>query len=151
VAEVPRNAESLCNLVRSTLKLVAFNGIFTLVPLEDVSVMVFTSTMNERRFVLGGGVSGAAVNVKLSVAVPPPPGGGVFFDPLHETREMTDIESSKARTFRKFMSPHGERVPSTQLAEARASQVQLYAWTATNICKTKAHCSTAKCETAIRL
>ena len=151
MAEVPKNAESLCNLVRSTLKLVAFNGIFTLVPLEEVSVMVFTSTMNERRFVLGGGVSGAALNVKLSVVVPPPPGGGVeFFGPLHETREMAEIESSEARTFRKFMSPHGERVP-IQVGRGPTPQVQLYPWTATNIRKTKADCSTAKCEAAIRL
>jgi hypothetical protein len=87
-------------------------------------VMVFTSTMKERRFVLGGGVSGAAVNVKLSVAVPPPGDGG-FFDPLHETRAIADSESSEARTFRKFMSPHGDAcqaqvdkgtsVPSTTL------------------------------------
>lgn len=108
MAEVPRNAESLCNLVRSTLKLVAFNGIFTFVPLEDVRVMVFTSTMKERRFVLGGGVSGAAVNVKLRVAVPPPPGVDGFFGPLHATREIADMESSEARTFWSFMSPHGD-------------------------------------------
>jgi hypothetical protein len=114
VADVPRNAESLCNLVRSTLKLVAFNGIFTLVPVEDVSVTVFTSTMKERRLVLGGGVSGAAVNVRLSVAVPPPPPPPEEedFGPLHEIRKMAKIETSEARTFRKFMSPHGERVPA---------------------------------------
>ncbi len=65
---------------------------------------------------LGGGVSGAAVIVTLNVAVlPPPPVGGAFFGkPLHEMREMADIESNAARTFRKFMSPHGERVPSPQ-------------------------------------
>jgi hypothetical protein len=79
-------------------------------------VMVFTSTTKERRFVLGSGVSGAAVNVKLTVAVPPPPGGGTDFPgPLHETREMADIESSEARRFRKFMSPHGERVPGPRV------------------------------------
>ncbi len=108
MADVPKNAESLCNLVRSTLKLAAFRGMFTFVPVEDVSVIVFTSTMNERRFVLGGGVSGAAVNVKLTVAVPPPGGGDGFLGPLHATREIADIESSEARTFRKFMSPHGD-------------------------------------------
>ncbi len=97
MADVPKNAESLCNLVRSTLKLVAFRGMFTFVPVEDVSVIVFTSTMNERRFVLGGGVSGATVNVKLTVAVPPPGG-----------RVMTGSESSDVKTFRKFMSPHGD-------------------------------------------
>ena len=100
-------------MVRSTLKVVALRGILTADPEEGVSEMVFISTTKERRFVLAGGVSGAALNVKLSVAVPLPPGGGVdVFGPLHETREMADIESSEARTFRKFMSPHGERVPS---------------------------------------
>ena len=108
MADVPRKAESLCNLVRSTTRLVAFSGMFTFVPVEDVSVMVFTSTVKERRFVLGSGVRGAAVSVKLTVAVPPPEGGG-FFAPLHETRKMENIESSEARTFRKFMSPHAER------------------------------------------
>ena len=111
---MPRNAESLCNLVRSTLKFVAFRGIFTLVPLEDVSVMVLTSTTNERRFVLGSGVRGAAVSVKLTVAVPPPEGGG-FFDPLHETRKRENMESSEAKIFRKFMSPHGEREQTLEL------------------------------------
>ena len=150
MAEVPRNAESLCNLVRSTLKLVAFNGIFTLVPVDEVSVMVFTSTMNERRFVVGGGVSGAAVSVKLSVAVPPPGGGVDVFGPLHETSEMADIKSSEARTFRKFMSPHGERLPNQgwQTTNVPSTTLRL---TATNICKTKADCSTAKCEMAIRV
>ena len=100
---------------------------------------------------LGGGVSGAAVNVKLSVAVPPPPGGGVeFFGPLHETRKTAEIENSDARTFRKFMSPQGERVPS-QGWHGPTPRVQLYAWTAANICKTKADCSTAKCEMVVRL
>ena len=108
MADVPKNAESLCNLVRSTLKLAAFRGMFTFVPVEDVSVIVFTSTMNERRFVLGGGVSGAAVNVKLTVAVPPPGGGDGFLGPLHATRVIADSESSDVKTFRKFMSPHGD-------------------------------------------
>ena len=117
MADVPRNAESLCNLVRSTIKLVAFSGMFTLVPLEDVSVIVFTSTVKERRLVLGSGVSGAAVSVKLTVAVPPPVGGG-FFDPLHETRKMANIESSEARIFRKFMSPHGECLPALEVAKS---------------------------------
>ena len=109
MADVPRNAESLCNLVRSTLKLVAFSGMFTSVPLEDVSVIVFTSTVKERRFVLGSGVRGAAVSAKLRVAVPPLPVCDGFFGPLHATREIAAIESSETKTFRKFMSPHGER------------------------------------------
>jgi hypothetical protein len=142
VAEVPRNAESLCNFVRSTAKLVAFSGIFTLVPVEDVSVMVFTSTTKERRLVLGGGVSGAAVNVKLRVAVPPPPGVDGFFGPLQAAREIADMESSEARTFRKFMSPHGDAT-KPKLIKARAFQVQLYARPLMNSAKTRADCSTA--------
>ena len=115
-------------MVRSTVNVVAFRGILTEAPVEEVSVMVLTSTLKESRLVLGGGVSGAAVNVKLTVAVPPtpPPGDGEFFGPLHATREMADIESSEARTVRKFMSPHGERVPGPRLGEAQASQTQLY-------------------------
>ena len=64
VADVPRKAESLCNLVRSTLKAALFSGIFTADPLEGVSVMEVISTMKERRLVLGGGVSGAAVRAR---------------------------------------------------------------------------------------
>ena len=103
---MPRKAESLCNLVRSTLKLVLFSGIFTLVPVDEVSVMVFTSTMKERRLVLGGGVRGAAVMVMLSVAVPPPPQFTVhvFGTPLHETK-ATDSKSSAAKAIRKFIEP----------------------------------------------
>jgi hypothetical protein len=100
-------------LVRSTLKLVEFSGIFTLVPLEDVRVTVFTSTMKESRFVLGGGVSGAAVNVKLRVALPPPPpppGGEVLGKPLHEIKKMADRQANVTNTFRRFMSPRGNHV-----------------------------------------
>jgi len=49
---------------------VAFNGMFTAVPVAGVRVMVLISTKKERRFVLGGGVSGVAVSVRLSDAVP---------------------------------------------------------------------------------
>jgi hypothetical protein len=84
--------------------LVAFSGMFTLDPVEEVSVIVFISTMKERRFVLGGGVSGVALAVKLSVAVPPP-GGGEFFVPLQEIKETADSKSSEAKTFRKFTRP----------------------------------------------
>jgi hypothetical protein len=55
-----------------------------------------------------------------------------------------EIESSEARTFRKFMSPHGERVPSPRLGEAATCQIQLYPWAVMNKCKTAADCSTAK-------
>lgn len=107
VADMPRKAESLCNLVRSTLKLVLFSGIFILVPVDEVSVMVFTSTMKDRRLVLGGGVSGAAFHVMLSVAVPPPQltVQGGFGTPLHETKATPDNKTSAAKTFRKFMQP----------------------------------------------
>jgi hypothetical protein len=47
--------------------------------------------------------------------LPPPPPGEGLFGPLQETRDMADIESSEARIFRKFMSPHGERVPAQRL------------------------------------
>jgi hypothetical protein len=97
--------------------LVAFSGTFTLDPVEEVSVIVFISTMKERRFVLGGGVSGVARAVKLSVAVPPP-GGGVFFDPpLQEIRETTDSNTSEAKTFRKFTRP-----PRQSLCRAKGEQ-----------------------------
>lgn len=65
--------ESLCSLVRSTPIAVAFKGMFTAAPAAGVKVMVLISTKNERRFVLGGGVIGVAVSVRLSDPVPPPP------------------------------------------------------------------------------
>jgi hypothetical protein len=104
---VPRKAESLCSLVRSTPILVAFSGIFTVEPVEEVSVIVFMSTMKERRLVLGGGLSGVALNVTLRVAVPPPPQFAVqgVFKPLHEVKETADSKSSEAKTFRKFTRP----------------------------------------------
>src|SRR6266852_7985119 len=113
VADVPRKAESLCSLVRSTLKVVLFSGIFTLVPVDEVSVMVFTSTMKERRLVLGGGVSGAAVMVTLKVAVPPPQFDvqGGLGAPLHETKQAADSTIGKARVFRKSMQPPRQNRP----------------------------------------
>jgi hypothetical protein len=104
---VPRKAESLCNLVRSTLKLVLFRGIFTLDPVDDVRVMVFTSTMKERRLVLGGGVSGVAFHVMLSVAVPPPPQFTVqgFGTPLQEIKATADSKTKAAKPFRNFIEP----------------------------------------------
>src|ERR1700687_2974737 len=98
---MPRKTESLCNLVRSTPKLVAFSGTFTLVPVAEVSVMVLMSTMNDRRFELGGGVSGAAVKVRLRVAVPPPQltvQGGVFDAPLHETSDTAESKRDRKST-----------------------------------------------------
>ena len=97
--------------------LVAFSGIFTVEPVEEVSVIVFMSTMKERRLVLGGGLSGVALAVKLSVAVPPP-GGGEFFDvPLQEIKETADSKSSEAKMFRKFTrAPTTEFVPSLRRA-----------------------------------
>jgi hypothetical protein len=100
---------------------------FTLVPVAEVSVTVLMSTVNDRRFVLGSGVSGAAVKVRLSVAVPPPQltvQGGVFRGPLHETRETADNKSSEVKAFRKFMSPQRRvYVPSLRQAKAPISQV----------------------------
>ena len=107
-ADVPRNAESLCSLVRSTARFVAFSGTFTAEPLDEVSVTVFTSTMKERRLVLGGGASGVAIIVKLSVAVPPPQllvHGLLLVGPLQDARKATDSKSGAAITFRTFMQP----------------------------------------------
>ena len=108
-ADVPRNAESLCSLVRSTARFVAFSGTFTAEPLDEVSVTVFTSTMKERRLVLGGGVSGVDLNVTLNVAVPPPPQllvhGLLLVGPLQDARKATDSKSGAAITFRTFMQP----------------------------------------------
>jgi len=68
---------------------VAFNGMFTAVPVAGVRVMVLISTKKERRFVLGGGVSGVAVSVRLSDAVPAAAAihvqGGLGL-PLHATK-----------------------------------------------------------------
>src|ERR1700724_2227826 len=122
-AEVPRNAESLCSLVRSTVRLVALSGMFTVVPLDEVSVTVFTSTMKERRLVLGGGVSGVAIIVRLSVAVPPPQllVHGLFLGiPLQDARKAADSKSGAATIFRTFMQP-----PRENRAERAAARHQL--------------------------
>ena len=108
-AEVPRNEESLCSLVRSTARFVAFSGMFTVDPLDEVSVTVLMSTMKERRLVLGGGVSGVAVMVRLSVAVPPPPQllvhGFLVVGPLQDARKAADSKSGAVKIFRTFMQP----------------------------------------------
>jgi hypothetical protein len=128
VAEVPRKTESLCNLVRSILRVVAFRGILTADPVAGVSVIVFTSTTKERRLVFGGGVSGVACMVRLSLAVlpPPPPPPPEVFDPLHEVRKAANAKSDTVRIVRTFMSPHdrvcaeprqqGTHVPSMTLS-----------------------------------
>jgi len=103
---VPRKAESLCNLVRSTLKAVLFSGMVTADPLEGVSAMEVISTMKERRLVLGGGVSEAAVRVRFSVAVLPPQFDVQvedFDEPLHEIRATADNKIGKASIFRTIM------------------------------------------------
>ena len=90
---------------------VAFNGMFTAVPVAGVRVMVLISTKKERRFVLGGGVSGVAVSVRLSDAVPLPPQftvqGGLGL-PLHATKPNANKDSNEAKVFRKFMKPPGQ-------------------------------------------
>jgi len=93
-------------LVRSTLKAVLFSGMFTADPVEGVSAMEVISTMKERRLVLGGGVSEAAVKVRLRVAVPPPQFDvqiGGFDEPLHESRATAGNKIGKARIFRTIM------------------------------------------------
>src|SRR3981081_827801 len=102
---------------------------FTLVPVVEVSVIVLISTMKDRRFVLGSGVSGAAVNVRLTVALPPPQltvqGGGVVRGPLHESREPAENKDSVVTTLPRLMSPQagvckpkrrGTNLPSTTLS-----------------------------------
>jgi len=88
---------------------VAFNGMFTAVPEAGVRVMVFISTKNESRLVFGGGVSGAAVSVRLSEAVPLPPQfvvqGCVVDLPLHATKPIAHTDRREVKTFRKFMQP----------------------------------------------
>jgi hypothetical protein len=63
--------------------------------------------MKERRLVLAGGESGAAVHVMLSVAVPLPPQFTVqaVGKPLHEIKATADNKISAAKTFRKFIEP----------------------------------------------
>jgi hypothetical protein len=98
-------------LVRSTLKAALFSGIFTAVPLEGVRVMVLTSTVKERRLVLGGGVRGAAVMVTLSVAVPPPQLDvqvEVLGKPLHEMKPTAARKMGKERILRTSMNPPGQ-------------------------------------------
>ena len=104
--------------------LVAFSGIFTVDPVEEVSVMVLMSTMKERRFVLGGGLSGVALNVMLNVAVPLP-GGGEFFVPLQEVKETADSKSSEAITFRKFTWPPRQSLCRAYGGQALTSRIAI--------------------------
>lgn len=144
VADVPRKAESLCNLVRSTLKAAPFSGIFTADPLEGVSVMEVISTMKERRLVLGGGVSGAAVRVKLRVAVLPPQFEVqvVFDPPLHEIRATANNKIGKARILRRFMQSSWPR-GCPMRAKAAALQYDIVAGVARMDVRDPV-CSTAK-------
>ena len=108
--------------------LVAFRGIFTVEPVEEVSVIVFMSTMKERRLVLGGGVSGVALNVTLRVAVPPPPQFTVHgvFKPLHEVKETADSKSSEAKMFRKFTRPPRQSLCRAYGGPALTSRMRFY-------------------------
>ena len=124
VADVPRKAESLCNLVRSTLKALVLSGIFTAVPLAGVRVMVLTSTVKERRLVLGGGVRGAAVMVTLTVAVLPPwqfTVQGGFDLPLHEMRPMAARKIGREQILRTSMTPPRQRFPHNRDKVSRVS------------------------------
>jgi len=109
VAEKPRKTESLVNRVRSTLNVVELSGMFTAAPLEGESVMVFMSALKDSRLVPGGGVSGAATRVRLSVAFPPGQltvhGPGGFGCPLQEMRTQPNAIDSASRNFLKFIWP----------------------------------------------
>ena len=126
---MPRKEESLCSLVKSTLRLVVFSGMFTLVPLDEVRVMVFTSTTKARRLVFGGGDSGVAIMVTLTVAVPvPPPVPPPEFlgKPLHETRKAAHSHNGATTIFRTFMQPpRQEWVPSPRRAKAPTMTLSL--------------------------
>jgi len=109
VAEVPRKAESLVNRVKSTLNVVELRGMFTAAPVDGVSVMVFTFALKDSRLVFGGGVSGAATRVRLSVAVPPGQltvhGPGGFGSPLQEMSKQPNAIDGASRNFLKFIWP----------------------------------------------
>src|SRR6266849_775782 len=121
VAEVPRKAESLVNRVKSTLNVVELRGMFTAAPVDGVSVMVFMSALKDSRLVFGGGVSGAATRVRLSVAVPPGQltvhGPGGFGCPLQEMRKQPNASDGASRNFLKFIwPPRRENFPAPALA-----------------------------------
>ena len=103
-----------------------FSGIFTVEPVDEVSVTVFISTTKERRLVLGGGLSGVALNVTLSVALPPPGGGGFVDLPLHEVKETADSKSSEAITFRKFTGPPRQSLCRAYRGQALTSRIRFY-------------------------
>src|SRR5260370_19163446 len=88
--------------------------------------MVFMSTMKERRFVLGGGLSGVALNVTLTVAVPPPGGGGFVDLPLQEVKETADSKSSEAKTFPKFTRPPPQRLCRAYGELSLTSRIRFY-------------------------
>ena len=102
VAEVATNAESLWSRVRSTVYVGLFSGTLTAAPpLDGVRETPTTVTLNERRFVVGGGVSGVAVSVICSVAVPLT---GQFtvqtvLTPLQEVRKKPEVKSATAKHF----------------------------------------------------
>lgn len=100
VAEVATNAESLWSRVRSTVYVALFSGTFTAAPpLDGVRETPTTVTLNERRFVVPGGVSGVAVSVISSVAVPLT---GQFtvqtvLTPLQEARKKPEVKSATVK------------------------------------------------------
>lgn len=109
--------------MRSTVKVAAFSGMFTGEPVEGVRVMVLTETTKDNKLVLGGGVSGVAVMVKLRVAWP------LFVQlvvqglgmPLQAAKERAERDSSAAKTCRKFMQS-----PRRSGAEQEQAQTQRF-------------------------
>src|SRR2546423_5046966 len=80
-------------------------GILTLGPVEGVREIPTTSTVKESRFVPGGGISGVATKVTLTVALPPPQlvVQGPLFTPLQEVRNEMEANTASGRKLRNLI------------------------------------------------
>jgi hypothetical protein len=114
IAELPRKAESLCSLVKSTWYELEFSGTLVDCPIDRVIEIPTTVTLNDRRLVFGGDVSGIARSVSANVMLPDfdgsvealcinPQKSSQVVTPLHEAIKKATANSQKAKNFLNFI------------------------------------------------
>ena len=110
IAELPRKAESLCSLVKSTWYELEFSGTLVDCPIDRVIEIPTTVTLNDRRLVFGGDVSGIARSVSANVMLPPgplevpdPTKRRVLIAPLHEIIKQATTNSQKVKNCLNFI------------------------------------------------
>jgi hypothetical protein len=113
-AELPRKAESLCSLVKSTWYKLEFSGTLMDCPIDRVIETPTTVTLNDRRLVFAGGVSGIARSVSANVMLPDSNGSVEALcinpqkslqvvTPLHELIKKATADSQKATNLLNFI------------------------------------------------